>query len=210
MKLLKLFKKPKGLEPLPTFKLTTFEDVAPASTLLFYGSPGNKWTERAASNIFGHPYNPPAFHAALYLSDGEYLNVGKFKTIDNIYDTIVKGAFSTRRIDVIEYQMPKKARTAIVKAGHKDISKAKVGFQFPDYAITDYLRFGLPFLKASKKDFCSENVVENMEAQGVEVSHEKAVDTAPWDLLEYALNHPETCDIYTAFVGEKFDERMGR
>ena len=74
----------------------------------------------------------------------------------------------------------------------------------PDYSWTDYLRFGARFLKPSSKDFCSENVVELMNAAGVEVTKHKPVDTAPWHLLEHALANPADFRIYTVHTGAEF------
>ena len=205
-KFIDLFKKPKGVKPLPNYPKIGIANVPPASALIFYGSPGNKATELVGSRLYKFKYNPVPFHAALYLDKGEFLNVGKFKTVESLKDNMK----NTRRIDVIEYAMSDEQLAEILYRGRRDTSKPKHPLDLTDYAVTDFLRFGLRFLKPSKKDFCSENVVENMAHGGIKVSDLKAVDTAPWDLLEFAEANPHLCRIYTLYEGDEFTKRLGR
>jgi hypothetical protein len=212
MNLLKLLKKPKNQVPLPAYPTIEIDDIKPASALVFYGSPGNKATELVGSRLYGVRYLPVPFHAALYLSKGEFLNVGKTRQV-----LALKKEFkNTRRIDVIEYNIPARARKAIETAGRDDTSKVNSVLEkvikkpVIDYAITDFLRFGFKSIPPSKKDFCSENVVENMAVSGIEVSDNKAVDTAPWDLAEWAEEHPEVATIYTLWEGDVFKKKLGR
>jgi len=211
MKLFKLFKKPVQV-PLPKYRPIRIEDLDGASALIFYGSPGNRATELVGARLYDHAYNPPAFHAALYLQDGEFLNVGKTRQVLKI-----EKEFKTeRRIDVIVYKLPKKARNAVIDAGYKDTSKINSTLEkllkkpLFDYAVTDFLRFGIKAIKPSKKDFCSENVVENIDIGGLHVSDMKAYDTAPWDLVEWAEEHPEVAKIYTLWEGDVFRKKLGR
>jgi hypothetical protein len=186
-------------QPLPKFEPIELADIPAASTLVFYG--GNKLTEWVGGKIYKHPYTPPAFHAAFYMIDGLVLNVGKFRTVEEL----AKERRAKRRIDVIIYKkMPNIVRQRLVRYAALDTSKPKVGICFPDYGFTDFLRFGLRFLKPSKKDFCSENVVEVFAHQKVKVSDLKPVDTAPWDLFEYALAHPDECEVRTYWTGPEF------
>jgi len=186
-------------QPLPKFEPIKLDEIPAASTLLFYG--GNRLTEFVGNTLYKHPYTPPAFHAAFYIADGLFLNVGKFKTVE----VLEKEFRSSRRIDVIRYHyINDEAKKRLCRAAVLDTSKMRVGISLPDYSFTDYLRFGLKFLKPSKKDFCSENVVELFKTEQVEVSGKKAVDTAPWTLLEFALAHPSVCEIRTLFVGPDF------
>ncbi len=191
-------------KPLPEFDRIALSAVKPASVVLFYG--GNKLTEFVGNVIYRHPYKPPAFHAALYLGDIPYLgdslilNVGAYKTLKNVKDEFL----SSRRVDVIEYDMPASTRDAIKSVAAKDTSKLDKPIELPDYGWRDYLRFGFKFLPASRKDFCSENCVELLEMGGVKSSHKKAVDTAPWTLLDFALSNPDRAHAFTLHVGDKF------
>jgi len=212
MNLFKLFKKPAGQEALPYYPRTALEDIKPASALVFYGSPGNRATELVGSRLYKFPYTPPPFHAALYLSNGEFLNVGKLRAVI----ALQKELLNTRRCDVIEYRMSDKARQDIEASGRNDTSKINTALEkllhrpIWDYAFTDFLRFGIHSIKPSKADFCSENVVENMNAGGLHPSAHKAVDTAPWDLIEWAEAHPEVATISTVWEGDIFKQRLGR
>jgi len=192
----KLFKKSPA-EPLPGFPAISPNDLRAGDALLFYG--GVKLTELFGNRVYGHPYSPPAFHAALALSSQEFLNVGKFKTIESIQDEFR----STRRIDVIRYDMATFKREILEKNARKDVDGPKVG-QLPTYAFTDYLRFGLKWFKPSKKDFCSENVVEHLQAVGCESSHREPYNTAPWHLLEFALERMPEVSVRTLWVGPDF------
>lgn len=195
MSFLDLFKRP-VVQPLPVFEQIELKDIPKASAILFYG--GNKLTELAGNRLYKHLYTPPAFHAAFYIGQGLILNVGKFKELVELE----KEFRSTRRVDVIVYDIPVEVREKLERIALLDTSKNKMGLQLTDYAINDYLRFGLKFLKPSKKDFCSENVCEVFATQGIKVSDEKPVDTAPWTLLEYALKN--SCKIYTLHIGSEF------
>jgi hypothetical protein len=195
---------PSLAKPLPVFDRIALSAVKPASVLLFYG--GNKITEFVGNVVYRHPYKPPAFHAALYLGTIPYLgdrlmlNVGGYKTLKDLDGELL----STRRVDVIELNMPDAAREAAKGIAAKDTSKLDKPIELPDYGWTDYLRFGFKFLKPSRKDFCSENCVEILEQVGVKSSHKKAVDTAPWTLLEFALANPDRAHVFTLHVGDKF------
>lgn len=200
MKLKKLFKKTVTF-PLPTYQPIKLEDVPAASTLLFYGFPGNKLTQLVGNRLYGHPYSPPAFHAAFYINDGLFLNVAKFRHLHQIEREFK----STRRVDVIIYPgISDGTRKALCKEAVLDTSRPRFGLMFPDYSFTDYARFLFRFLSPSKKDFCSENVVETFAKADIKVSDLKAVDTAPWDLQEYGESHPGECEIRTLWVGQDF------
>jgi len=195
----KLFAKP-TVQPLPEFPVILLDDIPAASAILFYG--GNKLTELVGNRLYDYPFRPPAFHAAFYIGgvDHLFLNVGKFRTIQRIEDEFR----STRRVDIIIYKnIEPHIREHLASTATLDYSKPKVGLELPDYAFTDYLRFGLRFLKPSKKDFCSENVVELFASQNVKTSSRNAVDTAPWDLAAYAMGTP-SAEIRTLFVGPDF------
>lgn len=198
-RLFDLFKKPK-LSHLPKFPALPPEAVKPASALLFYGSPGNRLTEMVGERVYRHKYHPPSFHAAFYVGDGLFLNVGKFKTLEELPGEMR----STRRIDVIEYNLTGDVRRTLARHAMLDTSRPKFGLTFPDYAVTDYLRFLARLWKPSKKDFCSENVVEIFWKMGIQISELRAVDTAPWDLLEFAEKYNDFCRIYTVWTGPDF------
>lgn len=190
------------MEKLPKYEDIGILQIPKGSVILFYG--GNKLTELVGNKIYKHRYVPPAFHAALYAGNGVILNVGKFKT----FQPLTKELISTRRVDVIIYnKLDVYKREDLVRDAMLDADKPRTGIQVSSYAITDYLRFGLRFLKPSKKDFCSENVVELLEGVGIKSSDSKAVNTAPWDLLEYALDHKDECDVKTLWVGTEFKNK---
>lgn len=198
MNYLKLFKKPK-LEPLPPFLSISVEEIPPASILLWYG--GVKVTELVGNRLYGHPFYPAAFHAAFYIDNGLYLNVGAFKTIENIRNEFR----STRRVDVIiDKTLTSEERKLLGVTAMGDLSKPKPGISVPDYSWREFLRFGFPFLKtSSRSDFCSENVCEIFETAGRKISDLKPYDTAPWHLLEYALKE-KSFDIKTLWRGKDF------
>lgn len=196
--LFRLFK-PYPSSPVPVFQRISAANVKPASVLLFYG--GNVWTELFGNRVYRHQYRPPAFHAAITVGSGEFLNVGKFKTI-NPLDKVYQ---STRRVDVVEYQMLDTQRQFIESFARGDTDDPGPGrIKFPTYAFTDYIRFGLKWFKQSRKDFCSENVVELMNAGGLTISDREPYNTAPWHILEYALSHPNECSVKTLWVGKDF------
>lgn len=185
-------------KPLPNYSRIALSAIKPASTLLFYG--GNKLTQFFGNKVYKHPYSPPAFHAALYLENGIFLNVGGFKSVQELEPQLA----STQRVDVIEYEASGDQRKHIVRCGYLDSSRPKGLVALPDYGWTDYLRFGLKFLRPSRKDFCSENVVELLEKGQIKASHKKAVDTAPWTLLEFAESAPDKAHVFTLHVGKDF------
>ena len=195
--LFRLFKKAKT-KPLPGFPAVSILDVQPASCLLFYS--GNKLTEMFGERVYRHPFHPPAFHAAITLGAGMFLNVGKFKTLNFISEEMR----STRRIDVIEYRMDADQREKIRQAALIDADQPKIGLMLPTYGITDYLRFGFPWFKPSERDICSENCLELLAVAGVRGSAKPTYRSAPWDLLTYALDNPEQCIVKTAWIGANF------
>jgi hypothetical protein len=213
MNLLKLFKKPKAVEPLPAYPKIRLDQVPAASSLIFYGSPGNKATELVGARLYGHKYNPPAFHAALYLINGEFLNVGKTREIVKLESEFK----NTRRVDVIVYQkLTDPQRADVAASGYQDTSKVNSALEklvkrpLPDYSVGDFLRFGFKWFKPSKKDFCSENVVENLNVAGLNPTDHEPYNTAPWDLVEWAEAHPLEATIYTLYEGDVFKQRLGR
>lgn len=174
-------------------------EIPKASALLFYG--GTKPTEWVGNRLYHYPYKPPAFHAAFYIQDGLFLNVGDFRIIQELSLEMR----SARRIDVIIFKnISDSVRIQLCNAALLDSSHPKVGLDLPDYAFTDYLRFGLRFLRPSKKEFCSENVVHLFLKGDIMISDKLAVDTAPWDLQTYAETHSESCELRTLWVGPDF------
>lgn len=194
-----LFKKP-VTTPLPDYTTIEINAIPPASALLFYG--GTWLTELAGNRMYRYPYKPPAFHAAFYIEDGLFLNVGAFKTIEQIESHLQ----TTRRVDVVIYKdTPQADRQKLLERAYTDTSKPKIGFSLPDYDWKGYLHFGIKWFKPfGSKDFCSENVVELFETAGVKVSANEPSETAPWDLQLYAEANPETCEIRTVYVGPDF------
>ena len=193
----KLFKRPKN-QPLPEYDKIALDDIPAASILLFYG--GVAMTELVGSRLYGHPYSPPAFHAAFYCENQMFLNVGKLRVIQNLTDEFR----STRRIDVLILPgMNSTQRRLGVELAKMDASKKKP-FKISDYGWKDFLRFGFPGLKPSSKQICSENVVKLFEKVGEKVSDYAAADTAPWMLFERAYSHPEQFDIKTVWIGKDF------
>ncbi len=215
-----LLKDPKNTEGKrqPAYPRIKIDDIPPASALLFYN--GNKVTERAGARLFGHRYWPPAFHAALYIGDRLFLNVGKFKTLKDL-TTELRG---NRRVDVVIYHalLPDQRRE-IARAALMDTSHNKVGLSLPDYAVTDYLRFLLRKMPASKKDFCSESVCELLgrapargmksaeswgaavvAAFGIRIAEGLPVDTAPWDIQEGAEAGWAGAELRTLWVGPDY------
>lgn len=187
-------------KPLPKFDPINLADVPDCSTLLFYGGP---WvTEFFGNKVYKHQYKPPAYHAAFYIEEGLFLNVGKFKCIQDIGTEFR----SNRRIDVISYKYIRMDQVEpLKKAAYLDTSKPKVGISLPDYDIMAFLRFGFKFLKQSKKnDICSENVVQLFASQKIKVSNNDDYKTAPWNLFEYALANPDQCKVRTLWTGRDF------
>lgn len=187
-------------KPLPKFEAIALENVPECSTLLFYG--GTKVTEWFGNNIYKHQYKPPAYHAAFYIEQGLFLNVGKFKCVQEITAEFL----SNRRIDVISYKYIRKDQVEpLKKLAYLDTSKPKVGLSLPDYDWRAFLRFGFKWIRQSKKnDFCSESVVQIFGSQKVKVSKFVDYDTAPWDLLDFALENPDQCKIRNLWTGGQF------
>lgn len=187
-------------QPLPQFDPIKIEEVPMASALLFYG--GTKITEFFGNTIYKHPYKPASYHAAFYIEEGLFLNVGKFKVVQEIKDEFR----STRRIDVISYPaITKDQRIKLSNAAYLDTSKPKIGLSLPDYDWMAFLRFGFKFMRQSKKnDFCSENVVQLFGTQNIKVSDKLDYQTAPWHLFEYAVAHPDQCQVNTLWQGKDF------
>lgn len=192
-----LFKKP-VTEKQPGYPFISLEEIPMASAILFYG--GNHLTELAGNRLYGHRYAPPAFHAAFYMARGIFLNVGKFKTLQKLKEE----CRSTRRIDVVIYRdLSEAIRLRLCDEASLDTSRPKVGVSLPDYAWMDYLRFAVRTFKPTKKDFCSENVVELFALEGVRVSLKEPFNTAPWDLQEYAEKNSQ-CEFRTYWIGSEF------
>lgn len=184
---------------LPKYPKIKINQIPDGAILLFYG--GNELTETVGYLVYRHKYNPPAFHAALYLEKGMFVNVGKTVTLNMIKDEFR----STRRIDVIVYNfLSPEQKEMIMETGKKDIGKI--------YDIKGFLGFGrkLPligklFPKGSKKlPFCSDHVQDAYRAANVLVAETSDEETAPWHLLEYAEAHPGIADIYTIHTGKQF------
>lgn len=187
---------------LPEYDFIKLEAVPPASTLLFYG--GNKWTEFYGRKRYKHPYDPPAFHATFYIENGLMLNVGKFKTL-----TAVEREYaSTRRVDAIIYRtIPDNVRKELMKDAYLGADDPKFGLNLPTYGWTDFLRFEplLQWLPKNKHDICSEDVYKRFARYGIETATKpQKVEVAPWMLYEFALAHPELCDIKTVWRGLDF------
>ena len=195
--LLKLLKPYKAAR-LHGFPAIALEEVPAASVILFYG--GNKVTELVGNRVYEFPFKPPPFHSALTVGDGEMLNVGKFKTIKPIKEELI----STRRVDVIVYTMSDTQRDIIAHNARKDVDSPRVGIQLPTYGVLDYLRFGFKWFRPTKYDVCSENCVENLATGGVTASDKEAFNTAPWDLLSYALDNIQQATPKTLWIGENY------
>lgn len=190
--------KPYPAESLPGFPAIAYGDVPPASTLLFYS--GNKLTEMFGNRVYRHRYTPPAFHAALTVGNGEMLNVGKFKTIEPIEKELI----STRRVDAIIYNMTFFQRDMITHNARLDIDKPKIGLMLPTYGVLDYLRFAVKWFRPTHYDICSENVVELLMSGGIISSVREPFNTAPWDLLSWAVDHPDKATVKTVWIGKDF------
>jgi hypothetical protein len=196
-----LFRRPK-LEPLPGHPAVPVQDIPAASVLLFYGGP---WvTELVGERVYKHPYHPPAFHAAFYIDQGLFLNVGAFREIAD-----VMGEFrTTRRIDVLMFtKLDPIQRKHLARRAMLGTSRPTGVVAVSDYAWRDFLRFGLTFLKPSKKEFCSENVVTLFETEGIRTTDLPPDRTAPWDLYEYALANPDEVTVRTLWIGEDFEKK---
>lgn len=211
-------------QPLPQFKpVSNLADIPPASILLYYG--GVELTEVVGSYLYKHPFSPAAFHAAGYLGNGKVLNIGKKAEILDIREQFR----STRRIDVIVLKdLTDEERAIIVKKFQRD---AKNNF----YDAAGFIRYGgrlkaLSFLKkiksSNKNDYCSDNVVDNFSEpplrrpgdtdevyqslllpRKIEVSYNDSENSAPWHLLEHAMDkgfQNGTREVLTAWKGTDF------
>ena len=211
-------------KPLPEFKsINNINEIPPASILLFYG--GTELTEVVGNYVYKHPYKPAAFHAAGYLGDGRVLNIGKEAKILDIREQFR----STRRIDVIVLKdLTTEEREIICKKFERD---ANNNF----YDVAGFIRYGgqlkiLKFLKkvrsSNKNDYCSDNVVDNFSEpplkrpgdseqtyqslllpRKIEVSYNDSENSAPWHLLEHAMDKDfqnGTRDVLTVWKGMDF------
>ena len=215
---IKVLTKDPGGPRQPVYPRITLDEIPPASALLFYN--GNKLTERAGRAIFKHPYWPPAFHAAIYVWNHLCLNVNKFKTLEDV----TEGFNSNRRIDVVIYhELTDEQRKEISREAALDASPHKMGLVLPDYAVTDYLRFLFRKLPPSRKDFCSENVVELFgrapahgvrrvsewyeavkASGGIRIAPGLPVDTTPWDIQEGAETGFGGAELRTLHLGPDY------
>jgi hypothetical protein len=211
------------LIPYPKFDTVSPEQVLKASIWLFYG--GNKVTEFFGNHVYKHPFWPAAFHAAGGLGGAEMLNIGIEATIKDVR----KEYQETRRIDVIELlDLTDFERDIICRKFRRDAGNNI-------YDAGGYARMGskfwvLRFLKnihaSDKNDFCSDNVVDNFSEpplrrkgeadeeynslllpRKIEVSYLSSEDTAPWHLLEHAIDknfQNGTRRIRTVHIGPDF------
>lgn len=184
---------------LPAFPEIGMDGVFPGDILLFYGFPGTEPTQRLGVNKYGCAFHPP-FHAALMMVDGIFHNVGQFTT-----DKMLSDEFkSSRRIDVIRYQMTPSQRTAVYQATELDTTIPRVGLNITSYGVMDFLHFGFSFIGKGKTPVCSADVVNLLAKGGVNCSPHPALETAPWDLQEYASTNPLTCQQFTLWSGPDY------
>lgn len=195
---IKAMRTPENAPLLPEFPRIDIKEIPPASILLFYGIPGTLVTQRLGVNKFGVPYHPP-FHAALMMRDGIFHNVGKFRT-DKLLSDELK---STRRIDVITYEMTDEQRSEIMRATELDTSTPHTGLEVSDYGIGTFLNFGFSFVGHSKQPICSEDVVKLLAVGGVKCSNNEPKESAPWDLQLFANDNPKSKQ-YTLHVGKDY------
>ncbi len=201
--------KPFPTEPVPEFMPIRWQDIPPASGLIFYGS--NDLTATFGNRVYHHPWRPAASHAAIYLGNGDYLNVGAYKTKESIIRSM---SVSTHRVDVIRYRMPDGAADEIVKDCLAQISKDRergpLGLpKPPTYGVLDFVRFGLKWWGPQKQEFCSENYFNTFQRHGVRTSVQESYNTAPWHLVEYANENPSACEMLTLSVGIDFRSKWG-
>lgn len=175
------------------------EALPPASALLFYGTPGNVWTERIGVNKYHLLFHPP-FHAALMMRDGIFHNVGRFRQDKYLPDQFK----SKRRIDAVIFKgMTAEQVSLVMRAAETDTTVPRL-IDVTDYGVLDFLHFGLPFIGRGKKPVCSANVVNLLSVAGVKCSEKAALDTAPWDIAQYAGARPDLCEIRTVWVGNDY------
>jgi hypothetical protein len=190
---------PEHAPPLPPFPAISGLDLLPGDALLFYGYPGTQITQRLGFNKYGYPFHP-AFHAALTETVGLFHNVGQFTTNKLLVDEYK----SSRRIDVVRYQMTDAQRATILQATILDTTVPRVGLNLTSYGVMDFLHFGFAFIGKGKTPVCSADVVNLLLKGGVTSSPRDALDTAPWDLQEYAAANPALCQQYTLWSGPDY------
>jgi hypothetical protein len=183
---------------LPLFPPISVSELLPGDTLLFYGYPGVAVTQRLGVNKYGYKFHP-AYHAALMMRDGIFHDVGQFTT-----DHLIADEFkSTRRIDVIRYQMTQEQRTIIFQESELDTTIPHTGINITSYGIADFLHFGFSSIGRGKTPVCSANVVQLHTKANNICSVHPALDTAPWDLQEYATLTPSTQQ-FTLWNGQDY------
>lgn len=197
---LKFMRTPENQPILPIFPRIDPADIPPGSGLVFQGLPGNKATERICAHKYGSPFHSH-FHAALMRRDLMFHNVGKYRS----EEPLDKELRSERRIDVITYKaMTEADRAAIMRACAADTSRPHTLFQVTDYGVRTFIHQGFRFIKAGKKAICSENVVRLLQTRGILSSYEIPQETAPFELMLFAIRNPDLCEIRTVWVGEDF------
>lgn len=200
------------LKTLPKYQAISVGDIPKASTLLVYGGKGLiQWF---GSKVYKFKYKPIPYHAAFYAEYGRVVNVGFTTTLRKIQSFCL----SKRRVDVIIYKLNKEKRMKAIDFAYTKAAGKGYKWRFYDFkgfayfgvrAISDKLKFIKKplkwLLKPSKRDdFCSDMVAETFEQAGLKVSPYSDELTAPWDLLQWAMEHPEIADIRTLHVGDKF------
>lgn len=200
--------KPSHGKLLAEFPRLSPQHVPAGSALLFYGWPGNKFTERIGTNKYGWPYNPPPFHAALMMRDGVFHNVGRFKT-DRLLSTVLR---STWRIDcmtplsfienTVRYDAAKVAR--LMQVAELDTSVPKFGLDFTDYGVMNFIHFGFSFIRHGKELVCSGNVDKLWGDVGETASEKDVHHVAPWDILDHGMKNPDDYQLRTVHVGRDF------
>ena len=184
---------------LPPFPAISLSDLLPGDALLFYGFPGTVPTQRLGVNKYGYPYHP-AFHAALMETAGVFHNVGQFTTNKILADEQGSG----RRIDIIRYKITDAQRVTILQTTIVDTTVPTTGLNITTYGIADFLHFGFSFIGKGKAPVCSADVVQILTKSGIQCSPHDALDTAPWDLQEFAAAHPELCEQRTLWIGPDY------
>jgi hypothetical protein len=204
IKAIKALKTPEKAPFLQPFPKISISQLNGAEALIFFGNPGNVLIERAGVNMYNVKFHPP-FHSALSMRDGIFHNVGKFIT-DKLIQTEFK---SNRRIDVIIYKdINEDSRREILRAAELDSSVPHTGFELSEYGYTTFIHFCFAFIKSGKKQICSEDVVKLLIAGNIKSSVHDSKHTAPWDLIEFALDNPNMCEIRTLWIGDKYYQSL--
>jgi hypothetical protein len=195
---IKALKKPEHAPLLSPYPLIKLEDVPPASAAIFYGTPGNAITERIEVNLYKCPFHPP-FHSALTMRDLMFHNVGRFRTNELLQEEFR----SSRRIDIIIYKKinTEAIRAKIMQATILDTSEPHFGLDITDYGVLNFIHFGFYFVYKGKELVCSGNVVKLLLDGNVRSSEDNASETTPHELVLYAMNHPDECEIRTLWIG---------